>query len=93
MLSPPRSTPTQTKGRRHVEAAGIQGRHARIRRPSANIHARRRAQTTELLGATTLVPVYHCGYYCTLSRSLEEQKKDWQRAVAALTAPSSQFKE
>lgn len=40
--------------------------------------------TTEVLGPSTLVPVYHCGYYGTLSRSLEEQKRDWQRVRAVL---------
>jgi DNA polymerase len=41
-------------------------------------------QTTEVLGSSTLVPVYHCGYYGTLSRPLEGQKQDWQRVKPLL---------
>jgi uracil-DNA glycosylase len=40
--------------------------------------------TTEMLGPATLVPVYHCGYFGTLSRTIEEQKRDWQRIAAIL---------
>jgi len=50
------------------------------RRPRTSM--RDAVQTTEVLGPSTLVPVYHCGYYGTLSRSLEEQKKDWRRVEA-----------
>ena len=53
------------------------------RRPRATM--RDAVQTTERLGPSTLVPVYHCGYYGTLSRSLDEQQKDWQRVEAVLS--------
>ena len=32
-------------------------------------------RTTEVLGPSTLVPVYHCGYFGTLSRSLERTEE------------------
>jgi uracil-DNA glycosylase family 4 len=41
-------------------------------------------QTTESIGSTTLVPVYHCGYYGTISRTIEEQTRDWSRAGSIL---------
>lgn len=47
-------------------------------------------QTTEPLGSTTLIPVYHCGYYGTLSRTIEEQKMDWRRAGSVLKGPNWQ---
>ena len=43
-------------------------------------------QTTAVLGRATLVPVYHCGYLGSLSRSLSEQKKDWERVAGAIEA-------
>ena len=52
------------------------------RRPRTSM--RDAVQTTEVLGPSTLVPVYHCGYYGSLSRNLEEQKKDWQRVSAVI---------
>jgi uracil DNA glycosylase superfamily protein len=46
---------------------------------------------TEALGSrlnvgysSVLVPVFHCGHYGSSTRSLERQKKDWERVLCAL---------
>ena len=57
------------------------------RRPQTSM--RDAVRTTEVLGPSTLVPVYHCGYLGTLSRSLEEQKRDWQRVEALFRRQTS----
>ena len=56
------------------------------RRPRTSM--RDAVETIELLGPSTLIPVFHCGYYGTLSRNLEEQKHDWRRIKALLTTIS-----
>ena len=42
----------------------------------------------ELPGGSWLVPVFHPGVLGTLSRSFEEQKRDWQRVKQELESPS-----
>lgn len=60
--------------------------HAYDRRPQASM--RDAVKTHEVIGSSTLFPMYHCGPLGTRSRSLVQQKGDWER-VRGVTAIST----